>query len=397
MKLTVRQRSSEAPPGLRACLRVDRRTPSLLPRLRAGDIAVIDHIDLDRATAQALVEARVAAVVNAATMISGRYPNLGPLVLAEAGIPLVDSVGSDAVARLRDGAEVRLHQGEIFVGDDLVAAGRVVDLDLVRDEMDQARAGMAAQLDTFTRNSVEFVHREEDLLLHGQGLPTLRTRLAGRPAVVVVRSVDHADELARITRFIAEQDAVLIGVQRGADALLSAGFKPHIVVLDPRDADLDQPSAKALKAARDVVVRTDTGLARPTAERFEKMGVRPQACETGAAAEDLALLLAHRGGASVIVGVGLHATLEEFLDRQRPGLASTYLTRLTVGERLVDARSLPVLYSGRVKTWHLLLVLLVGLAAVAAAVATTPVGHQWASDLEPTLRRLLDNLQGLFS
>ena len=397
MKLTVRQRTAEAPPGLRAPARVDRRTPSLLPRLRPGDIAVIDHIDLDRATAQALVEARVAAVVNAAPMISGRFPNLGPLVLAEAGIPLVDTVGSDALARLRDGVEVRLHEGELFTADGPLARGRVVDLDLVRAEMDEAREGMAAQLDTFTRNRVELVHREEDLLLHGQGLPALRTKLAGRPVVVVVRSVDHEEELTRITRFIYEQDAVLIGVQRGADALVAAGLKPHIVVLDPRDADRDQPSPKALKSARDVVVRTDAGLARATAERFEKLGVRPQVCETGAAAEDLALLLAHRGDASVIVGVGLHATLEEFLDRQRPGLASTYLTRLTVGDRLVDARSLPVLYSGRVKTWHLLLVLLVGLAAVAAAVATTPVGHQWASDLEPALRRLFHDFQGLFS
>lgn len=397
MKLSVRQRTPDAPPGLRAPVRVDRRTPSLLTRLRPGDIAVIDHIDLDRATAQALVEARVVAVVNAAPMISGRYPNLGPLVLAEAGLPVVDSIGGDAIGRLRDGTPARLHDGELFVDDEVVAVGRVVDVDLVRAEMDDARAGMAAQLDTFTRNSVEFVHREEDLLLHGLGLPQLRTKLAGRPVIVVVRSIDHEDELSRVKRFAHEQDAVLIGVQRGADALLAAGLRPQVVVLDPRDADVDQPSPKAVKGARDVVVRADEGVARLAAERFERLGVRPQLCETGAAAEDLALLLAHRGGASVIVGVGLHATLEEFLDRQRPGLASTYLTRLTVGERLVDARALPVLYSGRVKTWHILLMLLVGLATVAAAVATTPVGQQWVQDLEPALRRLVDDLQGLFS
>lgn len=397
MKLSVRQRPPAPPPGLIAPARVDRRTPALLARLRPGDVAVLAQVDLDRSTAQALVERRVAAVVNAEPMISGRFPNLGPQVLVDAGVPMVDAVGGDALFRLRDGAELRLLDGEVYVGDELVAAGRVVGAELVREEMERARSGMVAQLDSFTRNSVEFLHREEDLLLHGLGLPRIRTSLTGRPVVVVVRSPDHAAELAGIARFIHEQGAVLVGVQRGADALLEAGLKPDVVVLDGRADEHDAPSAKSLKAARDVVLRVDRGTGRGSEERFERLGVRPLACETGASPEDVALLLADRGRASVVVGVGLHATLEEFLDRQRPGLASTYLTRLAVGERLVDARTLPVLYSGRVRPRHVLLVLLAGLVAVLAAVAVTPVGQEWARDAVPMLRDLLDDLQGLLS
>lgn len=396
MRFPVRSRTPSDAPGLSAPARVDRRTSSLISRLRPGDIAVLDHIDLDRVTAQALVEAGAAAVVNAAPMTSGRYPNLGPEVLVDAGLPVVDRVGSEALSAVRDGAAVRLHDGELYLDDQLVAAGRQVDAEAVRDDMAEARTGMAAQLDSFTRNSLEFVRREEALLLEGEGLPTLRTRLSKRPVVVVTRSLDHDDELARVARFVRENDAVLIAVHRGVEAVTAARLRADVVVVDARGDDAEQPADKLLKAAKDVVVRVDPG-SGGAAETFERRGLRPVFCQTGAAPEDLALLLAHHGGASVIVGVGLPATIEELLDRRHPGLASTYLTRLAVGEKLVDARAVPVLYSGRVRAWHLMVVLLAGLLALAVAVATTPVGQQWVHDAEPLFRSLLDDIQGLFS
>ena len=197
MKLPVRQRPATAPPGLVGTARVERRTRSLLPRLRPGDLAVLDHLDMDRATAQALVDVGVVAVVNASPMISGRYANLGPQVLADAGILLVDGIGTDGLAAIRDGASIRVHEGSVHVGDELVATGREVDGDDVRAEMDQARVGMATQLETFTHNSSEFLRREEDLLLHGRGLPRPSTRIAGRTVVVVVAGHEHESELRR--------------------------------------------------------------------------------------------------------------------------------------------------------------------------------------------------------
>lgn len=378
MKSAPRTKNRVLLPGLTGTARVDRRTRALLPRLGDGDIAVVDHLDMDRATAQSLVDAGIAAVLNTSSMISGRYPNLGPAVLAEAGVLVLDRVeGVDAIA---DGARIRIHDDVVYVGDQAVALGREMDLVTIRAELDAARRGMVTQLETFTHNSTEFLRREQDLLLHGLGMPRPATPIEGRPVVVVVPGHQHAAELAAIKRFVHEQQPVLIGVDAGADTLLAAGHTPDIVVLGDSLDDADRPSAKALRGARDVVVRVERG-GRMHRDSLERLGVRPLALETGATTEDAALLLADAGNASLVVGVGLHASLEEFLDRQRPGLASTYLTRLTLGDRLVDARAVPTLYSGRVRPWHAFLVLLTGLVAVAAAVATTPVGHVWADSL----------------
>ncbi|QZY30576.1 putative cytokinetic ring protein SteA [Nocardioides coralli] len=374
--MPVRNRSSVALPGLTGTARVDRRTRVLLPRLRPGDIAVIDHLDLDRATAQALVDAQVAAVLNVSPFLSGRYPALGPAVLAQAGVLLLDRLeGGDQIA---DGARVRVHQEVVFTEDSPVAMGRSVDLALLTSEMDLARTGLGTQLETFTHNSTELLRREEALLLHGQGLPTPGTKVAGRPAVVVVDGHEHLLELRGIKAFLHEQRPVLIGVDGGAEVIRQAGHTPDIIVVGAGADDPDLPQAATLRSAHDVVVRVDRGNRRPV-EALDRIGIRAGRVETGATTEDVALLLADAAGASVIVGVGVHASLDDFLDRQRSGLASTYLTRLRVGQRLVDATAVPILYSGRLRPRHLFWTLLLGLLAVAAAVATTPVGQEWAA------------------
>lgn len=397
MKMPARQRSTTTLPGLRGTARVDRRTRTLLPRLRPGDVAVIDQVDLDRATAQAIVDADVIAVLNASPMISGRYPNLGPDVLARAGVMMIDSIGATAMGRIRDGAALRLHDGGVHVGDDEVATGRPVDQATVQEELAGARSGLVAQLDSFTHNSTEFLRREQDLLLHGTGIPRPATTIADRPVVVVVPGDGHTAELAGVRRFIRENNPVLIGVDAGADALLAAGHKPDIVVVSGRRDDDEGPSAKALRTARDVVVQVDRGASRTATDRWDRLGVRPLRFESGATTEDAALLLADSGHASVIIGVGMHATLDEFLDRQRTGLASTYLTRLKVGPRLVDATAVPTLYSGRVRPRHVFWVLLAALVALAVAVGTTPVGQEWADTLLAQAADLIDYLQGLRS
>ena len=364
----------------------------LLPRLRTGDVAVLDHLDMDRATAQALVDAGVSAVLNASPMISGRYPNLGPEVLTEAGIVVVDGIGAAGLGAIRDGSTVRLHDATLYLDGDPVATGRTVDSDIVRAELAAARTGLVSQLETFTHNSTEFLRREQDLLLHGRGVPRPSTPIAGRAVVVVVRGNEFEQELAAIRPFLREQQPVLIGVGRGADALRDAGHQPDIVVLDGRGDDADRPSAEVLRRARDVVLRVDRGADRTPTEQLERLGVRPLRLESAATAEDAALILADAGDAAVIIGVGMHATLDEFLDRQRSGLASTFLTRLKVGPRLVDAGAVPYLYSGRVRPRHLFLVMWGGLAALAAAISVTPVGHEWAVSAAAALSDLANFL-----
>ena len=396
MKFAVRSRPAPTLPGVHGPARIHRRTASLLGRLHAGDVAVIDHLDMDRDTAQALIDAGVVAVVNAGPMVSGRFPNLGPERLVEAGVVVVDNAGTEIFDRLKDGTPVRIDAGVVHAGDTLVAPAREVTADLVRTEMGRARTGLTAQLESFTHNSTEFLRREQDLLLHGQGVPRTSTDMAGRPVVVVVRSHGWEDELRGIRPFVREQRPVLVGVDRGADALAEAGHRPDVVVVTAGD---ELPSAAVLRKARDVVVLVERGAQRSATEQLERLGIRPLRFETTATTEDAALLLASAREASLIVGVGMHATLDEFLDRRRAGLASTFLTRLKLGPDLVDAAAVPRLYDGAVRPRHLLGALLAGLVAVAAAVSVTPVGQQWVDEVSPsvssTTSDLIDNVRGI--
>lgn len=384
MKFPSRQRTDPGLPGTTGTVRVDRRTTTLVRRLKAGDIAVIDHLDLDRANAEALLDRGVVAVVNASPFISGRYPNLGPELLARSGVVLVDNVGSDVFGKLQDGLHARIDEGNLYIKGEVVVSGTQLSPDDIAEMMEEARGGLSTQLQSFTHNTTEFLRREQDLLLHGQGAPDLRTRLDGRPVVVVVRGYDYRADLRRLKGYIREQRPVLIGVDAGADALLEAGHRPDIVVVGEtglapgnRSGDLGAVSDKALRDAREVVLHSDRTGRAIGSDRLDRLGLRTQSFPAAGTSEDVALLLADLAGASLIVSVGTHATLTEFLDRQRAGLASTFLTRLRVGPKLVDAKGVPQLYSGRVRVWHLLAVLLAGIVALLVAVAGTPVGQEW--------------------
>jgi uncharacterized membrane-anchored protein len=404
MKLPARNRPDAGLPGVTGTARTDRRTGHLLRRLRPGDVAVIDHLDLDRATAQSLVDAGVVAVVNASSFISGRYPNLGPELLIRSGVVLLDEVGPEVFRAVRDGAPVRIHDGAVLAGEELLASGRQLTAEDVTALMQDARGGLTTQLQSFTHNTTEFLRREEQLLLHGQGVPEVRAAIRGRPVIVVNRGYEYRADLRRLRRYIREQRPVLVGVDGGADALLEAGHRPDLVVVGERGlAPLDgvpeaeRVSDKALRSAREVVLHTDRAGRTLGGDRLERLGVRAQTLAATSATQDVALLLADLSGAALIVAVGSHATLNEFLDRNRAGLASTFLTRLRIGPKLVDATSVPLLYSGRVRLWHLGLVLLTGVAALAVAVASTPVGQDWWETLLAALQDLLDWLQGLFT
>ena len=404
MKFSPRQPTSAGLPGITGTARVDRRTNAVVRRARPGDVAVLDHLDLDRSHAEALVDAGVVAVVNAAPFISGRYPNLGPSLLAGAGVVMVDNVGAGVLGALQEGSTVRIHEGRVLKDDEVVAEGRVLTAEDVTSLMEDARGGLATQLQSFTHNTTEFLRREQDLLLHGQGVPTLRTRISGRPVVIVVRGYDYREDLRKLRRFIREQRPVLVGVDAGADALLAAHHRPDVVVVGEEGLgtggsstgdEAQKVSDKALRSAREVVLHADRSGRAIGEDRLERIGIRMQRMAASGTSEDIAMLLADASGASLIIAVGTHATLDEFLDRQRAGLASTFLTRLRVGPRLVDAKGVHQLYAGRVRLWHLLVVLLAGIVALGVAVASTPIGGEWWDDLRAALSDLFDWIQGL--
>jgi uncharacterized membrane-anchored protein len=389
MRFSSRRTNLSTLPGVAGTARVARRAPQLLSRLRDGDIAVIDHHDLDQETALRLVDKGVVGVVNAAPMISGRYANLGPEVLAEAGVVLVDRVGEGGWAAVPDNQQIRIDDGVVYVDETAVAHGRVVALAELHEEMELARSGLAVQLDTLTHNASEFLRREQDLLLDGRGLPDLQTRLTRRPALVVA-GFDHA-QLVGLRRYVNEQDPAILAVGPAADELMEFGWVADVVVATVQEPG-GLPSADALKAASDVVLVCSHGAGPDEVEAVSSvvdLGLHPALVESSATPEDLALLLADRYDVVPLVGVGLNARLEDFLDRREAGLASTFATRLKVGSRLVDASAVPALHTSGASTGQVVALMLAGIAAVLVAVAATPAGQEMFGDLVDHLGSLL--------
>jgi len=349
-------------PGTAGVVRLDRRTKNLTKRLKPGEIAVIDHVDLDRVSAEALVDRRVAAVVNVADSISGRYPNLGPEILVEAGIPLVDGVGREVFSLLHEGERVRLHDGTLYRGEEVVAKGIAQDDVTVAQLMDDARAGLSTQLEAFTANTLEYLRRERDLLLDGVGVPVIHTQMEGKHVLIVVRGYDYREDLVALRPYIREYRPVLIGVDGGADALVENGYVPDLIV-----GDMDSVSDDTLKCGAEVVVHAYRDGRAPGSERLERLGVESIEFPATGTSEDVAMLLSDSKGASLIVAVGTHNSLVEFLDKGRSGMASTFITRLRVGAKLVDAKGVGRLYRSRVSTFQVVALIVAGLFALGVA------------------------------
>src|SRR5512140_1429358 len=371
LRLPMKHRSRpDDLPGVAGPARMDRRTKNLSKRLCPGDVAIIDHVDLDRVSADALIRRHVAAVVNAATSISGRYPNHGPQLLLEAGIPLVDDAGPDLFAKVREGAIVRLNGETLYAGEDVIAKGRLQTAESVAAAMAEAKAGMATQLQAFVANTLEYMTREGDLLIDGITAPELRTRIENRHVLVVVRGYHHREDLATLRSYIREFKPLMIGVDGGADALLEAGYRPHIIV-----GDMDSVSDAGLQCGAELVVHAYPDGLAPGLARVKSLGLSAVVCPAQGTSEDVALLLADQKGASLIVAVGTHNTLDEFLDKGRAGYSSTFLTRLRVGGKLVDAKGVSRLYRPRVSGWALMSLVLAASATVLIILAYSRTGQ----------------------
>lgn len=384
-----RRRAAPETAGVHGPVRVDRRTKNLTKRLRPGEIAVIDHIDLDRVSAEALAACRPAAVLNAARSTSGRYPNLGPDILVSAGIVLVDDLGPD-VLTIVEGRQVRVEDGAVHDGDRLVAEGTVQDAATVAAAMDEARAGLAVQLESFAANTMDYLRRERELLLDGVGVPEVSTPIDGRQVLIVVRGYHYKEDLVALRHYVKEYRPVLIGVDGGADAIVEMGWTPDMIV-----GDMDSVSDKTLACGAEVVVHAYRDGRAPGVDRVERLGVRHVVFPATGTSEDVAMLLADDKGAELIVAVGTHATLVEFLDKGRSGMASTFLTRLRVGSKLIDAKGVSRLYRQRISNWQLAWLIAAGLLALGVALASTAAGQTmfglfaaWFDDVWSSVRAL---------
>jgi uncharacterized membrane-anchored protein len=355
-----------APPGvIVAAARVDPRTKNLMTRLSPGEVAIINHADIDRIAAEGLIQRQAAAVVNASRSSTGRYPNLGPLLLVTAGIPLIDDVGPSIMA-LEEGAMVAIRKGRIYREDaegEELGRGDVLTLEEVERRLDEAKHDIASVIEDFAENTIDFIRDERDVLIEVARLPEVKTDFHGRHVLVVVRGYDYKEDLGALRAYIRETKPLLIAVDGGADALLDFGLKPDMII-----GDMDSVTTEALLTGAELVVHAYPDGDAPGLERLEALGLPCTIFEAPGTSEDIAMLLAYEHGAQLLVAVGTHANLIEFLDKGRKGMASTFLTRLRVGPILVDAKGVSRLYRGRVRRVDLVMLVLAALVTMAIVV-----------------------------
>ncbi len=373
--MTSRLRVKAIPATYSGVVRLGKRTKDLTKLMEPGQIAVIDHPDIDRVAAEGLVRAKVGAVINNSASISGRYPNGGPRILVEAGIPLLDRVEPGCWEALNEGdaVELDLQTGEIKRDGAVVACARVQTAASVEQAMSDALDQIGGELQSFARNTLEYIDKEATLAFDPVTLPPLKTEIKGRHALVVVRGHDYREDLRALKPYVREFAPVLIAVDGGADALLEVGLKPDIII-----GDFDSVTAEALQHAKDLIHHVHRDGRAPGREELAAFGVEYEEFVIDGMSEDVAMLLAYEAGATLIVAVGTHATMVEFLDKGRRGMSSTFLTRLRLGPVLVDAKGVHRLYEGRVRRRDVVLLVLAALLAfTVVALVSEPIHVLW--------------------
>ncbi|MBB4136745.1 putative membrane-anchored protein [Gordonia humi] len=386
-------RTTEELPGLIGVARIDKNSKRLLERVGEGEIVVLDEVDLDRVTADILVDAQVGAVVNVSRSITGRYPNLGPEVLAASGVPILDAVGPEIFSRIKDGQKVRLHDQRLYVGDRVVARGEELDERIVASRMLDAKNGIVDHLEAFSGNTIEFIRSESPLLIDGVGIPDVRVKFEGRHVVVVAEGSGRGADLKALKPFIKEYQPIMVGVGVGADTLMEAGYKPALIVADPDDLETE-----TLKSGAELVLPADPDGHAPGLERIQDLGVGATTFPAAGSAADLALLLTDFHGADLIVTAGLGGTLNDFFDRElREEIPSTFLTRLKVGPKLVDAKAVSTLYRSRVSGAAIAMLILAALVAIIAAIVITQGGSDVTGWISDQWNALVDWISGVWN
>jgi len=346
--------------------RVGRRTKDLIKRLQPGEIAIIDHRDLDRVAGEGLADIGLAAVVNASPSISGRYPNSGPRCVVEAGALLLDAVGTDVMDEIADGAEVSIVGDELHLAERVVARGTLLDRDIVAERMEAARDSIGNELERFAVNTLEYIEKEARLLFEPLEIPPIRTQFKGRHALVVVRGHDYKEDLRALRPYIMEYHPVLIAVDGGADALLDMKLTPDMII-----GDFDSLSPKAWDCGAELVHHVHPDGRAPGREELLDKGLPYVEFVVEGTSEDAAMLLAYECRAQLIVAVGTHATMVEFLDKGRAGMSSTFLTRLRLGPMLIDAKGVSQLYQGRVRRRDLALLVVAAVVVIVAVIMSS--------------------------
>ena len=348
-------------------VRLGRRTKDLVKRLGPDDVAIVDHADIDRVSAEELAESGVRAVVNVSPSSTGRFPNPGPLALVRAGVRLIDAPDAPLFDLLSDGEVIRIDGGTVWRNGTLLAEGTMLDPTTLEQALAEQQGRVSHALESFAVNTLRHLTEEAGVLAAGLELPPLETRFRDRHALVIARGPGYKSDLRMVRPYIREFRPVLVAVDGGADALREVGLSPDVII-----GDFDSVSDAALRSRAELVVHAYPDGSAPGAERLRRAGLAFHTVAATGISEDLALQLAYEKGAALIVAVGTHFNLVEFLERDREGMASTFVTRLKVGESLVDAKGVSRLVSRRVGAWPVVVFAATGLAAIVVAVLASP-------------------------
>lgn len=370
--------------------RLDRKTKNLVKRLDEGDIAIIDHADIDRVSAESLIESRPRIIVNSACSVTGTYPNLGPLMIVASGINIIDEAGQEPFEKIEEGDLLEVDGDTLLRNGEIVASGTLLTLEEIEERVEESKKRLGKHLGDFAANTMELLEAEKEILLESVDLPNITTKFAGRHVLIVVRGHDHKKDLQALRSYIREMKPALIGVDGGADALLEMGYEPDMIV-----GDMDSVTDGALSSKAELVVHGYADGRAPGKDRLDSMSIQSTVFRYPGTSEDIAMLIAYEKGAEIIVLVGGHNNLIEFMDKDRKGMASTFLVRLRVGAALIDAKGVSQLYNTRVKSSHLALMALAALLTIVIIILLSEPARQFISVIAMRFQVWIMKLQHL--
>ena len=381
----------ETPEAETAVARLDKRTKNLVKRLAEGEVAIIDHTDVDRVSAESLIERKPCCVVNAACSVTGSYPNLGPLMMVASGLTVLDEVGQGIFEKVHEGDRISVVGDRVMKGGLEVVRGKLLTLEEIECRIEESKKRLGKHLGDFATNTMELLEAEKEILLESVDLPHIMTKFKGRHALIVVRGHDYKKDLVALRSYVREMKPIMVGVDGGADALLEMGYKPLMIV-----GDMDSVTDEALKGQAELVVHGYTDGRAPGKARLDELGLESVSFFYPGTSEDVAMLIAYEKGAEMVVLVGGHSNLIEFLDKDRKGMASTFLVRLRLGPALIDAKGVSELYNSRVKAWQLALMALAALVTIVIIVMLSEPARQFISVMAMRFQVWLMKLQSLF-
>ena len=367
-----------------APIKVDRKTKRLAKRLTGGEIAVINHIDIDEVAANSLVEGKIKLVINASPSISGRYPNKGPGILTEKNILIIDNVGEEVFNELKEGQIIEVIDGKIYRDGSLVGEGEVLGKNEVAIKLKKAYENLAVELDRFIDNTIDYAKKEKGFILGDVEIPIVKTEYKNRHVLIVVRGQDYKEDLNTIISYIEEMKPILVGVDGGADALLEFGYTPDVIV-----GDMDSVSDEALLKAKEIVVHAYTDGRAPGLKRVQDLGLEAIVFPAPGTSEDIAMLIAYEYKAELIVALGTHSNMIDFLEKGRKGMASTFLVRLKIGSKLIDAKGVNLLYRSKLKLKYIFALIATALFPVLILASVTPSARQFIHLMQLKFRLLL--------